>query len=143
MSKEESKESFNVVDKRRFSEGGDVRDVAASQPEQKRPEPKQDQPKAAPNNQRPMEAPSVDFPSFVVSLATQAVVMLGEMPNPETGLVSMNLEAARQTIDILAMLQEKTKGNLSAEEQGLMQEVLTSLRLAYVNKTGSGKIAKP
>ena len=74
----------------------------------------------------------MDFPSFVVSLATQAMMMMGAMPNPETNQIAENLEGARQTIDILAMLEEKTKGNLSSEESQLMTEVLSSLRLGYV-----------
>ncbi|MFN8392606.1 MAG: DUF1844 domain-containing protein [Bdellovibrionota bacterium] len=84
-------------------------------------------------------ASGVDFPSFVVSLATQALVMLGEIPNPETQSAVENLEAAKQTIDILALLEEKTKGNLSGEEQRLIAEVLTSLRLTFVKKIESRK----
>ncbi|HQH28386.1 MAG TPA: DUF1844 domain-containing protein, partial [Oligoflexia bacterium] len=64
------------------------------------------------------------------------LVLLGEMPNPETNVVSTNLAAAQQTIDILEMLQEKTKGNLSRDEQLLLTEILASLQMSYVQKMG-------
>lgn len=82
--------------------------------------------------------PRVDFASFVMSLATQTLMMLGEIPNPETKLTSMNLGAARQTIDILDMLEIKTQGNLSAEEKRLFVELLPSLRMVFVEKVRGG-----
>lgn len=85
-------------------------------------------------NQSGGQGQQVDFPSFVLSFYTQALVMMGEVPNPETGLVTANLEAARQTIDILEMVQEKTKGNLSPDESRLISEVVANLQMAYVNK---------
>jgi hypothetical protein len=59
---------------------------------------------------------SVDFTTFVLSLGSSALVHLGDMSHPEAGNTSENLLLARQTIDILAMLEEKTRGNLTAEE---------------------------
>ncbi|MCC6221497.1 MAG: DUF1844 domain-containing protein [Deltaproteobacteria bacterium] len=78
--------------------------------------------------------PAVDFSSFVVSLATQAMVMLGELPNPETRVKSFNPEVARHTIDIISMLAEKTKNNLTVEEEKMVGEILASLRIAYVDR---------
>lgn len=78
---------------------------------------------------------SLDYSSFLVSLATQALVMLGAAPAPDGTQVKVNLDAARQTIDIIGLLAEKTKGNLTDEETKLQQEILTSLRIAFVNKT--------
>lgn len=86
---------------------------------------------------------SVDFPSFVVSFYTQALMMLGEIPHPETGLLSSNLPAARQTIDILVMIEAKTKGNLSPDEQRLLAEVIKNLQLAYVNKMKAPAVNRP
>ncbi len=83
---------------------------------------------------RPARQGEVDFASFVISLGTQTLVMLGEIPNPETNLVSVNIEAARQTIEILAMIEEKTEGNLTQEESRLIGEVLAGLRLAFARK---------
>jgi hypothetical protein len=77
---------------------------------------------------------SVEFSSFVVSLATQALAMLGEISHPDLQGVPINLEAARETIDIIAMLEQKTAGNLSESEVKLVTEVLSSLRLAYVRR---------
>lgn len=77
----------------------------------------------------------VDFSSFVISLATQVVIHLGEIPHPESNQRMENLEAARQTIDILALLEDKTVGNLSQDESHLLKEALTSLRMAFVNKS--------
>jgi hypothetical protein len=82
----------------------------------------------------PGEEHRVDFPSFLVSLATQGFVMMGEVPHPETQQTVTNLDAAKETIDILAMLEEKTQGNLSSEEQKLLAELLTALRLTFVKK---------
>lgn len=74
----------------------------------------------------------LDFTSFVISLATTAQVSLGVMPNPQTNLVAESLPAAKQMIDILAMLQEKTTGNLNDQEQALIENVLYTLRMQYV-----------
>jgi hypothetical protein len=79
------------------------------------------------------EQEPVAFTSFVMSLATQVLVQLGEMPPPSGMEIPLDLEAARQTIDIMTMLQRRTRGNLSAEEARFMEEVLHSLRVSYIN----------
>jgi hypothetical protein len=80
----------------------------------------------------------INFPSFIVGLATQAMMLLGEIPEPQSGqMLPPNLSAARQTIDVISLLQQKTSGNLTEDESKLMQDVLTSLRLAYVKKAGN------
>jgi hypothetical protein len=84
------------------------------------------------------DLPPVDLSTFIVGLGTQTMMLLGEIPDPQSGeKLTVNLPAARQTIDIIALIQEKTKGNLTADEEKLVQDVLTSLRLAYVNKAKS------
>jgi hypothetical protein len=83
--------------------------------------------------------PSIDFYTFVLSLGSSAFVHLGDAPHPEGGKpVPANLPLAKQTIDILDMLREKTRGNLTAEEEHFMESLLTDLRLRYVAKA-SGK----
>jgi hypothetical protein len=125
---------FKVQDRRRFSsETGEPVENAQS--------------KAAPqgSNQEPIiqptekkesithEAlPAINFPTFIISLSTQALMHLGEIPNPMTGKVEKEVEVAKQTIDILSLLQEKTQGNLDQGEQKLMEEVLYDLRMKYV-----------
>jgi hypothetical protein len=76
--------------------------------------------------------PQMDFGTFVLSLATSVLVHLGEVPHPETTESQANLPLAKQTIDILGMLQEKTRGNLSKEEAQLIEHLLLDLRMKYV-----------
>jgi len=76
--------------------------------------------------------PGLDFASFIISLATQAFWQLG-LETPPAGIgVQKDIAAAKQTIDIISVLKAKTKGNLSADEERLMEEVLHSLRMAFV-----------
>ncbi|MFO7155462.1 MAG: DUF1844 domain-containing protein [Pseudomonadota bacterium] len=74
----------------------------------------------------------MDFLTFVFSLGSSALVHLGDAPNPETGKLEKNLVLARETIDVLSMLQEKTKGNLTPEEERFLGSLLYDLRLRYV-----------
>jgi hypothetical protein len=76
--------------------------------------------------------PGVDFSTFVLSLSHSALMDLGQAPHPETGSVAKTLPLARQTIDLLAMLEEKTKGNLSGDEERLLTQILFDLRMRYV-----------
>jgi hypothetical protein len=80
-------------------------------------------------------AQPIDFYTFCLSLGSSAFVHLGDAPNPETGQPATDLEFAKQTIDILGMLQEKTRGNLSDEEARFLDNLLLDLRLRYVNRT--------
>ncbi|MBN2298753.1 MAG: DUF1844 domain-containing protein [Deltaproteobacteria bacterium] len=74
----------------------------------------------------------IDFPTLIMSFASAAMISMGEVPDPATGRISKNLELARQNIDILALLQAKTRGNLSAEEENLIEGILYELRLGYI-----------
>ena len=76
--------------------------------------------------------PPVDFSGFVLGLAQMALVHLGELPEPQTGEVSRDLEQARHTIDILDMLQQKTRGNLTDQEARLLQGLCTELKMKFV-----------
>jgi hypothetical protein len=79
------------------------------------------------------EASAINFVAFVLSLAHTAAVHFGDVPDPVSGAkVGANLEAAQQMIDILALIEEKTRGNLTAEERQLLEQVLFELRLRYV-----------
>ncbi len=79
----------------------------------------------------------IDFYTFVLSLGSSAIVHLGDAPHPETGeRIAANLAVAHQTIDILAMLQEKTRGNLTPAEEKFLENMLADLRLRYVSKAG-------
>jgi hypothetical protein len=83
---------------------------------------------------------SVTFIGFVVSLAHTAAVHFGDVPDPVSGeTVPANLPAAQQMIEILALLEEKTRGNLTAEERQLLEMVLYELRLRFVEAQGEEK----
>jgi len=80
------------------------------------------------------ELPQLDFATFVLSMSSSALVHLGEVPDPESGQVVDNILAAKQTIDILCMLESKTKGNLTPQEARLLRDMLFELRMKYVQK---------
>jgi hypothetical protein len=84
------------------------------------------------------ELPRIDFATFVLSMAHSALVHLGDAPNPADGKCCVNLPMARQTIDLLALLQEKSKGNLTGEEEHVLSQSLFDLRMRYV-EVASGK----
>jgi hypothetical protein len=80
--------------------------------------------------------PRVTFSTFILSLASSALVQLGEVANPETGGLERNLGMARHSIDILCMLQEKTRECLDSDESRLLDGILYDLRMKYVLKKG-------
>ncbi|MDW7710750.1 MAG: DUF1844 domain-containing protein [Deferrisomatales bacterium] len=79
--------------------------------------------------------PPVDFAGFILGLGQTALACLGEIPVPGTGEISVDLEQARHTIDILDMLEAKTQGNLSPDEQRLLRTLEEELKLKYVRLT--------
>jgi len=109
---------FRVQDRRRFDAQGEERDGVLDASEGGASKPT-------------AELADIDFTTFILSLVSSAMVHLGEAPHPE-GATRKDLALAKQTIDILGMLSEKTKGNLTEQEAHLMEEVLYDLRLRYV-----------
>ena len=86
--------------------------------------------------------PSIDFSTLVVSLSQTALVHLGDAPDPHDGAnapPAPDLPLARQTIDMLSMLQEKTKGNLTGSEERLLDQVLYDLRMRFVERSKESK----
>ena len=84
--------------------------------------------------------PDLTFTAFVVSLASTAAIHFGDLPDPITGETSPpNLEGAAQMIEILALLDQKTRGNLTAEERQVLEQVLYELRLRFVDARGGDK----
>ena len=77
----------------------------------------------------------VDFSTFIMSLTSSAFYHLGDMPDPTTGKKEVNLPAVQQTIDMLTMLREKTKGNLKEDENKLLEQLIYELQVKYVAKT--------
>ena len=90
----------------------------------------------------PNDPNAINFPAFVLSLAHTAAVHFGDIPDPMTGETARpNVEAAKQMIDILSLLELKTRGNLSAEERQLLEQLLYELRLRYLDATKHGPSA--
>jgi hypothetical protein len=87
---------------------------------------------------QPDALPHVDFATFVLSLSHSALMHLGAAPDPETGHIDKSLPLARQTIDLIAMLEEKTKGNLTGDEERLVGHILYDLRMRYVELSKAG-----
>ena len=80
--------------------------------------------------------PPASFATLVQTLATQAAIFMSEQPHPETGEPVQHLELAKHNIDLLRVLEEKTKGNLTGEESHLLEGVLYDLLMAYVSAAG-------
>ncbi len=81
--------------------------------------------------------PHLDFATFILSLSHSAMTHLGEAPHPDDDQVRVSLPLAKQTIDLLGLLEEKTKGNLTGEEERLITQILFDLRMRFVEKSKS------
>ncbi len=82
----------------------------------------------------------LSFTAFVLSLASSAAIHFGDLPDPMSGQkAEVNLEGASQMIDILTLLDQKTRGNLTLEERQLLEQVLYELRLRFIEMSGGGK----
>ncbi len=88
----------------------------------------------APSQESRQESRMIDFSTFVFSLGSAALINLGIAPNPLNNKSEKNLEEAKQNIDLLAILKEKTKGNLTPDEEKLMDNLLHSLRMHYIKE---------
>ncbi len=134
---EENKEKdFTVRDRRIFSSDSEG-EPEKSQAERTEKEPSRQE---RPGEQKPEQPlPEPDFPSLILSLAASAQMNLGVPPHPEAEQPAQNLSAAKQIIDILGMLKEKTKGNLDQEEEALIDSVLYNLRMLYIKSAETKK----
>jgi len=122
---------FTVRDHRRFDESGNPRDEAEveAKSEAKATAPAEE-PKRGDESTRP-----IDFTTFIVSLSSSAFYYLGEVAHPNTGRVERDPALAKQTIDLLGMIEEKTRGNLSADESNVLSGLLYDLRMKYLEQT--------
>lgn len=80
--------------------------------------------------------PEITFASLIFSLSSTAFMHLGAMPDPNSGKTEKNLPLAKQTIDLLGVLREKTRNNLDQEEENLFEHLLYDLRMAYIKEAG-------
>ena len=139
----EDEKGFVIKDRRRFDDSGEARpetprEQAPAKPQESKPEaqaaePRQDE--KAQGTSTEQSFPELNFSTFVFSLGTSAMYHFGDFPDPVTKKAERNLEAAKQTVDILAILKDKTKGNLSEDEERLLESLLYELRMRYVRET--------
>jgi hypothetical protein len=130
----DTKKSFQVVDKRRFDAAGEEKGGGQHE---LAPEAEAAKTQQGAGDFRMEEGPpesEVNFSSFVMSLATQAMVQLGQMAPPPGMEIPVDVESGKGTIDILAMIQQKTRGNLSKQEAKFLEDVLHTLRISYVKR---------
>ena len=133
MEEEKKDSGFVVKDKRLFDESGKERsqEEAQSSTAEKKPKVQESSPTEP---KQESDYPQVTFTNFVLSLSTSALFHFGDFPEHEGGASEKNLPAAKQTIDILDMLKEKTKGNLDENETNLIQGALYELKMRYVKE---------
>lgn len=139
----EEKKGFVVKDRRIFAEGKP--DAEEKEGKEDKETPPVDEKKEAQTNEAsekpaaeaqepPLQFPEINFATFVASLNASALLHLGVIEDPSSGAKNKNLPMAKQTIDILNMLQEKTSGNLSTEEESMLKNILYDLRIMYVKE---------
>jgi Domain of unknown function (DUF1844) len=152
-------ESFKVVDRRLFNDQGEIRDEAVRQERRKQEEtgpagpvnsspagaqkrepasksPQKSEPAAAPQPaQAEQPKPSRGFQMLVNFVAQNAAMLLGAYPDPRTGQAMLDLEGARELIDMLDALRDASRGNLASDDERLLLDVLGSLKLSYMEMT--------
>ena len=141
----EEKKDFVVKDRRIFAEGKLDTETEEKEEKEEKETPPADEKKeaettvaseepAAEEEEPPLQFPEINFATFVASLNASALLHLGAIEDPSSGTKNKNLPMAKQTIDILNMLQEKTSGNLSTEEENMLKNILYDLRIMYVKE---------
>jgi Domain of unknown function (DUF1844) len=142
---DEQKPSIKVTDRRHFTRDGERRaevdeelEPAAPvgvQPNPGTTRPAESEPKF---EHRPLDEPEgVDFTMLINAMAQPALLYLGEIPHPATGKPTLDLEGARLQIDMLDLLRVKCRGNLTPQEDNLLESVLHQLRMRYVARSGT------
>jgi hypothetical protein len=137
MASEEEKpteaKGFTVQDRRRFSpETGEARKDAPEEAGATVQAGAENIQSGGGAHESEQALPEINFSAFVISVSTQALMHLGEIANPMSGKVEIDVPVAKQMIDILGMLKDKTRGNLNASEDRLIEDILFDLRMKYV-----------
>ena len=120
---------FIIKDKRSFDEAGELKEEKGDEksgPREERKEGKKT------DDTRKTPLPEVNFNSLIFSLSSSALLHIGEIADPQTGEMKKDLPLAKHSIDIIAMLKDKTRGNLNEEEQKFLDTILADLRIRYV-----------
>jgi hypothetical protein len=129
MDMAEEEKGFVIKDRRSLDEEGELKEEDKGSELETEKEKKEGK-KADDTQRQPL--PEVNFNSLIFSLSSSALLHIGEIADPHTGEKRKDLPLAKHSIDIIAMLKEKTKGNLNDEEQKFMDNILADLRLRYV-----------
>jgi hypothetical protein len=117
---------FTIKDRRTFDTEGKVKEETKEQGKKEE--------KAGERKEREFgPLPEVNFSSFVLSLSSSILLHLGEIADPQSGERKKDLALAKQTIDIITLLKDKTKGNLTDDEQELLEHLLYDMRMRFVN----------
>ncbi|MBW1805765.1 MAG: DUF1844 domain-containing protein [Deltaproteobacteria bacterium] len=126
---------FIIKDKRSLDEEGELKEEneTAGEKTPKAEAPKTEAPKTDSSQRPPL--PEVNFNSLIFSLSSSALFHLGEIADPQSGEKTKDLPMAKHSIDIIAMLKDKTKGNLTGEEEKFIENILADLRMRYVKAT--------
>lgn len=137
MGEEESR-GFVIRDRRTGAEGAEAAsDRSTASASQPKPTPAETSQESAHSHEA---APPLTFASFVFSLGTSALMLMGEQLDPQQERPQINLSQAKEIIDILSLLDSKTRGNLTSDEQAVLGDMLYALRMKYV-EFASGKQA--
>jgi hypothetical protein len=129
--KKEEEKSFVIRDRRFAAQKESVEEPKPKKEEERTGEP----PPGEDVLQEEAQLPEINFTNFLLSISTSALIQLGEVPDPVSKQSVKQLPLAKQTIDLIGMLQEKTKGNLSSDEEKLIEYILYYLRMRYVKAT--------
>ncbi len=143
MSENNGEQDFIIKDRRFFGQKDDVQKethedntTTEKKIKQEKKASEQKETKESRNKEEKIPFPSIDFSNFILSLHTSALFHFGDLHDPSYGENEKNLPAAKQTIDILDMLQKKTEGNLDNNERNLLEGILYELRMRYVKESG-------
>ena len=125
---------FIIKDRRSFDEDGELKEESREEEVKTEGKEKEEAKTERDDTQRP-RLPEVNFNSLIFSLSSSALLHIGEIADPQTGQKTKDLPMAKHSIDIIAMLKDKTKGNLAEDEQKFLDNILADLRLRYVKAT--------
>jgi len=133
------KKDFIIKDKRMFAEGDPDQETKeeTAKPSKEEAKASESQEATAPEEDKAdFQLPKINFATFIFSLNSSVLLQLGLIDDPATGKKTKNLPLAKQTIDILGMLEEKTQGNLTKDEETMLKNILYDLRMIYVKEKG-------
>jgi len=132
------KKDFVIKDKRIFAEGDEDQPIKeeAEKPLDEAAVEESESEAAQEQEETDYQLPEINFATFIFSLNHSVLVHLGVMDDPSTGEKVRNLPIAKQTIDILGMLEEKTQGNLTEDEEKMLKNILCDLRMIYIKEKG-------